>query len=80
MKDIRAVGRSENPVRHVKAEKKDSRNGAARKFLGPSYFVTALCNSLQYSDGIFETTIFLIAPSKIDIDIEMEKRKGFKAG
>ena len=24
------------------AEKKDSKNGAARKFFGPSYFVTAL--------------------------------------
>ena len=28
------------------AKKKDSKNGAARKFVGPSYFVTALANSV----------------------------------
>jgi hypothetical protein len=31
-----------NPFLQLAAEKKDSKIGAARNFLGPSYFVTAL--------------------------------------
>ena len=31
-----------NPFLQLSAEKKDSKNGAARKDFGPSYFVTAL--------------------------------------
>ena len=31
-----------NPFLQLAAEKKDSKNGAARKFFGPSYFVMAL--------------------------------------
>jgi hypothetical protein len=31
-----------NPFSQLQAVKKDSKNGAARKFFGPSYFVTAL--------------------------------------
>ena len=31
-----------NPFLQLAAEKKDSKNGAARTFFGPSYFVTAL--------------------------------------
>jgi hypothetical protein len=31
-----------NPFLQLAAEKKDSKNGAARKFFCPSYFVTAL--------------------------------------
>ena len=33
-----------NPFLQLAAEKKGSKNGAARKFFGPSYFVTALEN------------------------------------
>jgi hypothetical protein len=31
-----------NPFSQLPSVKKDSKNGAARKFFGPSYFVTAL--------------------------------------
>jgi hypothetical protein len=31
-----------NPFLKLAGEKKDSKNGAARKCFGPSYFVTAL--------------------------------------
>ena len=31
-----------NPFLQLAVEKKDSKNGAARKYFGPSYFVTAL--------------------------------------
>ena len=38
-----------NPFLLLAAEKKDSKNGAARNFFGPSYFVTALisCNKAK---------------------------------
>ena len=32
-----------NPFLQLAVEEKDSKNGAARNFFGPSYFMTALC-------------------------------------
>ena len=36
-----------NPFLQLAAEKEDSKNGAARKFLGPSYLVSALVETIR---------------------------------
>jgi hypothetical protein len=47
-----------NPFLQLAAEKKDSKNGAARKFFGPSYFVTAFTGVkiCSYIPAIFSQT------------------------
>jgi hypothetical protein len=50
-----------NPFLQQTAEKKDSKNIAARKFFGPSYFVTALGAFILFLEG----TGYASSPGKI---------------
>jgi hypothetical protein len=49
-----------NPFLQLAAEKKDSKNGAARKSFGPSYFVTALILLWFLKIIMMEYPIFII--------------------
>ena len=51
-----------NPFLQLTAEKKDSKNGAARKFFDPSYFLTALVHdrgSMYSVSGLHHDPLFM---------------------
>ena len=66
-----------NPFLQLAAEIKDSKNGAARKYFGPSYFVTAIvggskevpkCVDVIYGWYLLEAVVLLTNKETFEVD------------
>ena len=61
-----------NPFLQLAAEKKDSKNGAARKFCGPSYFDPTLVEFMKDKNPSNVTCALLVVRKKTSLEQHMD--------